>query len=61
VNTAQIMAIVAAEVDACLEAVIDSAGNVIRKHGGTEEEIAQMRAQVRMWLLQGLHSGKTLN
>ena len=60
-NTSQIMAMVAAEVDAGLEAVIDSAGNVVRNHGGTEDDVAAMRAQVRMWLLQGLRSGSTLN
>ena len=60
-NTCQIMAIVAAEMDACLEAIIDSAENVVRNHGGTEDEVAAMRAQVRMWILQGLRSGKTLN
>jgi hypothetical protein len=60
-NTEQIMALVAAELDACLKAIIDSAENVVRNHGGTEDEIAQMRMQVRMWILQGLRSGKTLN
>jgi hypothetical protein len=60
-NTSQIMALAAAELDACLEAMIDSAGNLVRNHGGTEDEVAAMRAQVRMWILQGLRSGKTLN
>jgi len=60
-NTAQIMAIAAAELDACLEAMIDSAEKLVRNHGGTEDEVAAMRAQVRMWVLQGLRSGKTLN
>jgi hypothetical protein len=60
-NTSQIMGIVAQELDACLEQMINSAENVVRQHGGTEEEIAAMRAQVRMWLVQGLRSGETLN
>ena len=57
-NVSQIMALAAAELDACLEQMIDSAGNLVRNHGGTEDEVAQMRAQVRAWLLRG---GGTLN
>jgi hypothetical protein len=56
-NIAKIMALVAAEIDASLKAMIDSAGNLVRDHGGSEDEVAAMRAQVRAWLQRG---GETL-
>jgi hypothetical protein len=57
-NVSQIMALAAAELDACLKEMIDSAGNLVRDHGGTEDEVKAMRAQMRAWLLRG---GETLN
>jgi len=36
--------------DASFERIVDSAGILCRKHGGTEEEIESMRELQRKWL-----------
>jgi hypothetical protein len=56
-NISQIMPS-AVELAACLKEMIDNAGNLVRDHGGTEDEVEAMRAQVRAWLARG---GETLN
>ena len=56
-NVSQIMALAAAEIDVCLKEMIDSAGNLVRDHGGTEAEVEAMRAQMRAWLAR---AGETL-